>query len=220
VLGKGFQPAVEKAAAGRKQTVELLTKLPIDQSGKVVEAGGPPSPNGLDPHVWLDPVLLANVVDQVATALSTADPAHASDYNGNATTYKAQLTALDTAYKTGLAHCARTDIVTSHEAFGRLALRYGLHQHGITGFSPDAEPEPARLAELTDFVKKHGVTTVFTETLVSPKVAQTLAREAGVKTDVLNPIEGLSNDELAKGSTYLTVMQENLTKLRDALGCS
>jgi zinc transport system substrate-binding protein len=221
VLGKGFQPAVEKAAAGRKGTVELLNKLPIEQRGKVDDAAPIGSSGTLDPHVWLDPVLMASVVDQVTAALTAADPdaSHAAEYQSNAATFKAQLADLDTSYRTGLATCARHEIVTSHEAFGRLAARYGLTQQGILGLSPDAEPAPDRLAQLTDYVKAHGVTTVFTETLVSPKVAQTLAREAGVKTDVLNPLEGLTKDQIAKGDNYVSVMGDNLAKLRAALGC-
>ncbi|HZQ28854.1 MAG TPA: zinc ABC transporter substrate-binding protein, partial [Acidimicrobiales bacterium] len=222
VLGKGFQPAVEKAAAGRKGTVELLNKLPIEQGGKVDDAAPIGSSGTLDPHVWLDPELMAGIVEQVTQALVAADPnpAHHAEYQANAAAFQAQLVDLDARYRSGLSTCARHEIVTSHEAFGRLAARYGLTQHGILGLSPDAEPDPGRLAQLTDYVRAHGVTTVFTETLVSPKVAQTLAREAGVKTDVLNPLEGLAKDEIAKGENYVSVMDRNLAKLRAALGCT
>ena len=127
--------------------------------------------------------------------------------------------ALDGRYRQGLASCARHELVTSHQAFGRLAARYGLIQRGIAGVSPDAEPDPGRLAQLGDLVRSHGVTTIFTETLVSPKIADTLARSAGVRTEVLDPIEGLTREELAKGATYVSVMDDNLAKLRAALGC-
>jgi zinc transport system substrate-binding protein len=110
-------------------------------------------------------------------------------------------------------------MVTSHAAFGYLAARYGLIQQPIAGISPEAEPDPRRLAELADLVRREGVTTVFTETLVSPRVANTLAREAGVHTAVLNPVEGLSPEEVGRGENYVSVMDANLRTLRQALEC-
>ena len=130
-----------------------------------------------------------------------------------------QLAALDARYTDGLANCERKLIVTSHEAFGYLARRYGLEQEGVAGLSPDAEPDPKRLADLTDLVKRDGVTVIFTEELVSPRIADTLAREAGVRTAVLDPLEGLTAAKQKRGATYTSVMDENLAKLRDALGC-
>jgi zinc transport system substrate-binding protein len=209
VLGQGFQPAVEKAAAGRRGTVELATRLPPEQES------GP-----FDPHVWLDPVLMQGIVDRVAAAFAAADASRSDTYAAGAATFRAELVALDGRYRSGLANCQRHDIVVSHEAFGRLAARYGLRQEAIAGLSPDVEPDPARLARLTDLVRTRGVTTVFTETLVSPRVAETLAREAGVGTDVLDPLEGLSRADQEKGASYVTVMDENLAKLRAALACA
>jgi zinc transport system substrate-binding protein len=208
VLGKGFQPAVEKVAAGRKGTVEVLARLPTGDG------------RSSDPHVWLDPVLKAGIVDQVAAALAAADAPRSGTYEADAATFKTELAALDGRYRSGLADCRRRDIVTSHEAFGHLAARYGLRQEAVAGLSPDVEPDPARLAQLTDLVRARGVTTVFTESLVSPRVAQTLAREAGVGTDVLDPLEGVGRAEAARGANYITVMDENLARLRAALGCT
>jgi ABC-type Zn uptake system ZnuABC Zn-binding protein ZnuA len=126
---------------------------------------------------------------------------------------------LDGEYRAGLADCDRTLVVTAHEAFGWLAKRYGLHQQGVAGIDPDAEPDPKRLGELADLARAKSVTTVFTEALVSPKVAQTLAREAGgLDTVVLSPLEGLTDRERARGDDYLAVMRRNLEKLRGALG--
>ena len=207
VLGGGFQPAVEEAADGRTGTVELLRVL------------GPAAGDGDDPHVWLDPVLFAAVVDQVADALARAEPAQRPAFSAGADAYKTQLGQLDHDYRAGLADCARREILTAHEAFGRLAGRYGLTQESIAGLSPETEPEPDRLAELADLVRRRGVTTIFTETLVSPRVADALARETGARTEVLDPLEGLSRDEVGGGATYLSVMGENLAKLRAALGC-
>ena len=202
-LGQGFQPAVEKAAAQRDgPTVSLL-------------------PHGTrDPHIWLDPVRMKAIVRRVQRSLTQSDPKGRAVYARNADTFVAGLDALNDRYAQGLATCARKVIVTGHEAFGYLARRYGLRQEGVAGLSPDAEPDAQRLGQLADLVKRQGVTTVFTEELVSPRIADTLAREAGVKTDTLNPLEGLTDTEVARGAGYVTVMDQNLHKLERALGCS
>jgi zinc transport system substrate-binding protein len=217
-LGRNFQPAVEKASEQRDgPTVKLLDVLPIKTGAKVVNED---DPQALDPHVWLDPVLMGDIVTQVQRALTKADPSGRATYQRNADAFRAELTALDGRYTDGLANCARKLIVTSHEAFGYLARRYGLKQEGVAGLSPDSEPDPKRLADLTDLVKREGVTVIFTEALVSPRIADTLAREAGVRTAVLDPLEGLTAARQRRGATYVSVMDQNLAKLRDALGCS
>ena len=219
VVGNGFQPAVEDIAADRDgPTLNVLKALPINAGDKKVEEG---DATALDPHVWLDPVLYQSVVDAIASALSKVDPNHAADYTANAAAYNAKLVALNTEYETGLANCSRQLLVTAHEAFGWLTQRYGLIPEGIAGISPDAEPNPQRLADLTDLVEKKGVTTIYTEDLVSPKVARTLAREAGgLKTATLNPLEGLTAKQIKAGATYISEMQDNLQAIQKGLGCS
>lgn len=219
VVGNGFQPAVEDIAADRDgPTLNVLKALPINAGDKKVEEG---DATALDPHVWLDPVLYQSVVDAIASALSKVDPDHAADYTANAVAYNAKLATLNTEYETGLANCSRQLLVTAHEAFGWLTQRYGLTQEGIAGISPDAEPNPQRLADLTDLVEKKGVTTIYTEDLVSPKVARTLAREAGgLKTATLNPLEGLTAKQIKAGATYISEMQDNLQAIQKGLGCS
>ena len=203
VLGHGFQPAVEQAAEQRDApTVALLHSATQD------------------PHIWLDPVRMEQIVRRVQRELTDADPNGRAVYERNARRLLADLEALDARYAQGLERCERRVIVSSHEAFGDLAARYGLRQEGVAGLSPDAEPDAERLGDLTDLVTKLGVTVVFTEDLVSPRIADTLAREAGVTTETLNPLEGLTDRQLREGSTYLTVMDQNLAKLRRALGCS
>ena len=184
-LGRGFQPAVEQAAEQRDgPTVELL-------------------PRGTsDPHVWLDPMRMASIVRTAQRELTKADPKGRAVYARNAARVLGRARrALDTRYRDGLAHCERDVIVTAHEAFGHLAQRYGLRQEGVAGLSPDAEPDARRIAQLTDLVKRLGVTTVFTEELVSPRIARTLASEAGVHTETLNPLEGLTDRELPSAVT-------------------
>jgi zinc transport system substrate-binding protein len=127
--------------------------------------------------------------------------------------------ALDREYRRGLAHCARREFVTSHAAFGYLAARYQLHQIPITGIDPESEPSPQRLRNLIRLVRREHVTTVFFERLVSPRLAETVARDAGAKAAVLDPIEGLTRSEQEHGETYLSLMRQNLQQLRSALGC-
>jgi zinc transport system substrate-binding protein len=173
-----------------------------------------------DPHVWLDPVRYRAVVVAVAESLAAADPANARRYRANAERFGARLTALDQEYASGLARCASRTIVTAHEAFGWLADRYRLRQVAIAGIDPESEPTPDRIAELADLAARRGVTTVFTEELVSPRVARTVAREAGgLRTSVLDPLEGLSDRRIAAGDDYVRVMERNLRRLRAALRC-
>ena len=173
---------------------------------------------GADPHFWLDPLRLAAVGDAVADQLAEADPDHAEDYADGAASLRTDLEALDAEMEQGLASCTSTDIVTSHEAFGYLAQRYGLTQVGISGLSPDDEPTPARLAEVADFVTENQVGTIYFETLVSPDVAETVAAETGAATAVLDPIEGLTDE--SAGSDYLEVMRANLAALQEGQGCA
>lgn len=218
VLGRGFQPAVEDAAEARDEgTVELLERLP---AAAIRRAGGHDGDDA-DPHVWLDPGLMVTIVDETARALTAADPSGRARYAANAAAVTADLRALDERYRAGLAQCRRRLVVTAHDAFGYLAAAYGLEQEGVSGLAPDAEPDPKRLAQLTDLVTEKGVTTVFTEELVSPKIARTLAREAGgLRTDTLNPLEGLTPTEVGRGDDYVSVMDTNLARLRKALGCT
>lgn len=224
VMGEGFQPAVEDAARARGgRTIRLLDALARD----LVTAGGASVRRGVtadaharsDPHVWLDPHLMGRIVDEVTAALGRSAPARRAEFARNATALESELEILDDEFRSGLADCDRRVLVTAHEAFGYLAAAYGLRQEGVAGISPDAEPDARRLAELTDLVEREGVTTVFTESLVSPRVARTLAREAGVRTAVLNPIEGLNEREVRRAASYFTVMRSNLARLRAALGC-
>jgi zinc transport system substrate-binding protein len=204
-LGHGFQPAVEEAAEDRSEpSLDLLAGQRL-AAGAGGEEGG-----GVDPHVWLDPVRFARIALTIGAALHRERAAEA---------VAASLRALDAEYRAGLRDCERNELVTSHAAFGYLAKRYGLRQVALTGLSPEAEPSPRDLEALVDEVRNSGATTVFFETLVSPRLAQTVAREAGAKTAVLDPVEGLTDDEVAAGDDYVTVMRRNLSTLRQALGC-
>ncbi|MEU7982977.1 metal ABC transporter substrate-binding protein [Micromonospora sp. NPDC049081] len=221
---KGFQPAVDEAVAqnAADRAFDVTTVAPLrdataDGHDHEGEDGHAEESGGKDPHLWLDPTRLATVADQLAERLGTVDPDRAADYTTRARTLRGELEKLDTEYAAGLKTCQRREIVVSHAAFGYLAERYQLEQIGLTGLTPDTEPAPQRLAEVAREAREHRATTIFFETLVSPKVAETIAAEVGAKTAVLDPIEGLSVDG---GGDYLSVMRTNLTTLRTALGCS
>jgi len=201
---KGFQPAVDEAVAqeAKDSAFDAASVEPL--------AGG-------DVHIWLDPSRLATVGDKLADRLAAVDPAHAPDYRTRAAAVRKDLENLDREYADGLRTCQRREIVTSHAAFGYLAARYQLRQIPITGLSPEEEPLPQRLAEVAAEARRYGATTIFFETLVSPKVAEAVAREVGATTAVLDPVEGLE-----PGSTedYVAVMRANLATLQKALGCT
>jgi len=171
-----------------------------------------------DPHFWHDPMRMAAVADALAGQLGRTDPEDAAVFTANAADLRAQLDELDDEFRTGLATCASRDIVTSHSAFGYLAEAFDLHQVGISGLAPDEEPAPSALTDATDFVRSHGVGTIYFETLVSPAVADTVARETGAQTRQLDPIEGLTDN--SQGDDYLEIMRSNLASLRAGQQCS
>jgi zinc transport system substrate-binding protein len=222
--GAGLEPWVEKLLRDAKakgvvavRTTERVALLTSESHGhESAQKGGA---HAIDPHVWLDPVRAQAQVEAIRAGLAKIDPANTATYASNAQAYRSKLAALDTAFASGLKQCARREIVTTHAAFSYMARRYGLTQISISGVEPDSEPSPADLAALVKQLKERKIRYVFFETLVSPKLADTLAREVGAKTLVLNPIEGLTKEEQAAGKSYVSVMEDNLRNLRTALDC-
>lgn len=218
--GAGLEPWVDKIGSSTlsgKQTlsaasVVTLRQAQYDEEGESAEAGV------MDPHVWLDPVNAQAIVQAIAAVAAQIDPSNSDYYSANSTSYMSQLAGLDYEYRMALTSTARRDIITSHAAFGYLAARYGLNQIAIMGLSPDAEPTPERMAQVIRHVRSAGIKYIFFETLVSPKLSEIIASETGAQTLVLNPLEGLSDDEIANGENYVTVMRMNLTNLKYALG--
>jgi zinc transport system substrate-binding protein len=172
-----------------------------------------------DPHIWLSPVIAKEIVNKIAEKIVLIDPANQNFYQDNKNKLEFELDKLDSDYKKGLKNCNKKDIITSHAAFGYLAKSYGLNQIPIAGLSPDAEPSLKDLTKITNFAKANNVKYIFFESLISPKLAQTLADEVGAKTLILNPLEGLNDNDLKVGKTYLTEMYKNLQNLRVALEC-
>jgi zinc transport system substrate-binding protein len=175
---------------------------------------------GTDPHVWLDPTRYGQIGTAIADGLAGLDDSNAADYTAAAEAFNADLTDLDAEFTDGLAARTSDAIVTSHAAFGYLADRYGLNQVAISGLSPDQEPDTQRMAEVAHYVEENGVSTIFFETLVSPDIADTLASETGAQTAVLNPLEGLTQEQIDADADYFSVMRENLAALQTALGAA
>ena len=202
-VGSGFQPALEDALQGSEAAaVDLLEGLRLREAAD--------DDLEFDPHVWLDPLRYAEMTDRIGSALGRP---------GEAAKFRVRLEALDREYEGALGRCTRREIVTSHAAFGYLAERYRLQQIAITGLSPEAEPTPRELEDVVEDVRAHDATTVFFETLVSPRLADTVARETDASTAVLNPLEGLTEEELDRGEDYFSLMRANLQTLREALEC-
>ena len=218
----GFQPSVDEAVTGEaagkafdaKDSADLsLTYTPIEEGAEATEEAG-----STDPHFWLDPTRLRAVGTALAARMAQADPAGKADFEANAAALGTELGALDGELEAGLADCANPDLVTSHNAFGYLADRYGLTQVGITGLTPEAEPAAGEMAAVIDFVKANKVRTIYYETLVSPAVAKVVADGTGAATAVLDPIEGLS--DASAGKDYFEVMRANLATLEKGQPCS
>ena len=235
VYSPGFQPAVDEAVEQQAadRTFDVLSAVELrdgeahaeeehaedehadEEEHAEDEAHADEHAAGGDPHVWLDPQRLAAIGTALADRLAEVDPDGADGYRERANELRTELTALDDELRAGLETCERRQIVTSHDAFGYLADAYGLEQVAVAGLSPEDEASPRRLAEVAAQAEQDGVTTIFFEELVSPKVAESLAREVGATATVLTPLEGAPET-----GDYVTAMRENLATLRTALGCS
>ena len=231
----GLQPAVDDAVAqsgteGALDVADLVELRPAGgddghgeeghdhDHGEEEHAEEEHDHGEFDPHMWLDTGLMAEAADGLADRLAEVDPDGAEAYRANAEQVRAEREEIGAEYDEGLAECDGRTLVVNHAAFGYLAAAHDLEQISVSGIDPDSEPSPARIAEVSDLVKEHDVTTVFTETLVSPEVAETIAEEAGAETAVLDPLEGITDE--SPGDDYPSVMRGNLESLRGGLGCS
>lgn len=208
---KGFQPAVDEAI--EQQAGDRAIDVAADLARLTGDAA---EGEALDPHVWLDPRNMAAIGQTIAMRLAEIDPVSAASVAANAAAFTTSMEALDTDFRGALTTCALRDMVVSHQAFAYLAAAYGLTQVGISGLSPEAEPSPARMKDVATLVEQAGITTIYYETLVDPKVAQTIADETGAAAVVLDPLEGLAEGSAAD---YASVMRENLSALVKGQGC-
>lgn len=177
----------------------------------------PGNPDSVDPHIWLDPVLAKKMVVNIKEGLMAADSSNRSYYEQNAEAYIEELELLDTEYQV-LKNAPQKDFITSHAAFGYLAARYGLNEVPVRGMSPESEPTPAKMAEIIKMAREKNISYVFFESMVDPRVSQTIAAEVGAGTLVLNPLGSLTREEIKAGCSYLSIMRENLANLKLALG--
>ncbi|MET7902664.1 metal ABC transporter substrate-binding protein [Streptomyces sp. NPDC005355] len=225
---KGLQPSVDRAIgqAEPRHVADAASYTTLEDHGTEVEGeegyaghedhAAHSGDAAADPHIWLDPVRYAQVARGVGKALEKADPDHAAVYKKNTAALVKQLDTLNDDFRAGLRNRTSDTFITTHAAFGYLSERYGLRQEAISGLDPESEPSPARVRALHSVAKKDKVNTVFFETLVSDKTAKTLAGDLHLKTDVLDPIEGIG--DTSKGHDYLEVMRSNLKALQQALG--
>ncbi|MCY7299842.1 MAG: zinc ABC transporter substrate-binding protein [Ilumatobacteraceae bacterium] len=227
-IGRGFQPQVEAAIANSPDSLsrlDLLDKVDLlgvdDQlAGTSGEMDGEVLDGDVDPHVWLDPSRMVIMVDAITATFVAVDPDNAAAYRKNAERYLTDLRGLDGEYRVALAECRSRVIVTSHRAFGYLADTYDLRQIPIAGISPDVEPDARTLEAIATEARAEGVTTIFLESIAPPALAETVAREIGAELDLLDPIEGLTQDQLDAGETYASIMRGNLQRLVAGLGCT
>lgn len=203
--------------ADMEHWTDTVLKTLDNQNLTVVEASNGIKITGKDPHVWLAPSNAKKEMENIKDALVKADPRHASVYEENYQKYAKKCEELDEKYQKTLQDTKKKEVITAHEAFGYLCDAYGLKQIGIEGIASDSEPDAARMKEIIQFAKQHDVKTIFFEELVSPKVATTIAKEVGAKTDVLDTLEGMSEEEQKAGADYFSVMEENLETLKSAL---
>lgn len=212
-LGGGFQPALVDAIDAlpdRRNAIDLLEGLPLLPSDE------PDQPS--DPHVWLDPLHMGRIVLEITSEMVVRAPFLEDPLQTNTQRYLDMLDELHEDYERTLSTCRRREIVTAHAAFGYLAARYGLEQIPIA-ISPEVEPTPRQLEDVARLARDHGVTTIYFEPLVSRRVVETVARSVGAKTAVLNPIEGLTDEEQRSGDNYLSLMRANLAALAEGLDC-
>ena len=218
---KGYQPAVDEAVAQQAADHSLdvsagLTLLPAEHAAG--HEGEPAGEEGAtDPHVWLNPLNMAGIGTAITERLSASAPDGSAAFAANNERLGSEMATLNEQFTAGLASCRSRIMVVSHEAFAYLGSAYGFTQVGISGLSPDAEPSPARMRDVADLVTREGVTTIYYETLVDPKVAKTLADETGATSAVLDPIEGLV---AGSAESYPTIMASNLATLRTGQGCT
>lgn len=194
----------------------LLEGHPHDDDAQVADAAHEED-EAFDPHLWLGPLNAKAQMASIKQALVAADPENAAYYEANYAAQAAAFDALDADFQAALGALPNKTIVVSHQSFGYLCAAYGLVQESIEGLTPDSEPDPARMAEVIDFVKARGITTIFFEELVNPKIAETIAGATGAQTAVLSPLEGLTDVQAAAGGDYISVMRENLAALVKAL---
>lgn len=217
--GAGIEPWVYKVKLPKDEKYVIATDGTALVQVDPVEAKTSQHAITNNPHIWLDPAMAQQEVSNILDGYKIADPGNASYYSANAARYSKQLKDLDAAFTKGLEQCDNRFVIASHDMMIYLANHYDFTVQAISGLSPDDEPTPQKLAELTQFAREHNIGYIFYEDLVSPKLSETLAQETGAKTLVFSPLEGLSLQEQKESKNYLSMQQQNLQNLRTAMAC-
>lgn len=237
IYESGLQPALDEAITGQQVANAFDVGASADLKPaqvQVIGADGQAADDGhghdehavesgeggesLDPHFWLDPLRYEKVSRAMAAELGRVSQTDRMTFDDNVDEFSRRLTTLDGDFAAGLQQCEKKDIVTSHAAFGYLAQRYGLHQVAIAGLTGGGEADPARMAQITDYVRKNSVSTIYTEPLADPALGKTVAQETGAVTAVLDPLESLT--DAGPGGDYMEIMRANLATLRKGQNCS
>jgi ABC-type Zn uptake system ZnuABC Zn-binding protein ZnuA len=174
-----------------------------------------------DPHIWLDFENDQKIVNTIAELFSDKDPENKEYYFLNAKKYNAKLSKLHLDYTNSLSNCKQKEFISGgHNAFSYLANKYDLETISAFGISPDSEPTPQKIKEIVDLTKEHKIKYIYFEKLVNPKMAETIAKEAGAKTLILNPAHNLLKEQFEEGVTFVSLMEENLANLKIGLECN
>ena len=226
-LGENYQPAVQKSIASLKvPAVNLLDSLDLQTMTNDPHAHDKPSGSDAhssadkDPHVWLDPALMIDMARVVANNLTQLQPKLADQFASNAAEYIDSLEVLGNEIDTRFTTCASRTLITAHYSFGYFARRANLEVYSVADINPDEQLSAKKLEELAAVVRDKQVSTIFYEELVSTDLARTLADKAGVTTDTLNPLEGMSQKDIDAGKSYLSVQRDNIKKIAVALSCA
>jgi zinc transport system substrate-binding protein len=202
--GAGMEGFLDRVVAGYpdRKVVHLSDGIPLIVSNNI--------PN---PHTWLNVDYAIQMVQNLAQALASADPSHAGQYNRNATAYIAKLTQLRDEMTATLKPYAGTAIVTFHEAFPYFAQEFGLNIVAVVEREPGSEPSARELADLITMIREKHIKSIFVEPQYPSQVADTIARETGVRVLTLDPAVTGSNDP----DSYLVTMRGNMKALREGL---
>lgn len=214
--GAGLESWIEKIL----KNIDTTKTLIVEASNGVDLISKSSDTNSIkDPHIWLDPNLVAMQARTITNALSKVDPSGAEFYNFNANNFISNLNFLDEKFRTKLSGCQKKEFITSHDAFGYLARSYHLSQFSVAGISSEIDPTPKHLANLISIIKEKNIKVIFVESMINPKISKALAKDTSASIDVLNPFEGLTQKEISDGKNYFSVMEQNLNKLKSALDC-
>lgn len=226
-MGREMEPWAESVVKGITNNRLVLINFSDEIAGETIhheeeeeEENDHAHPEGLDPHIWMNPRVAQDMVRKILEGFLKVDPANRDYYTETAELYIKQLDSLDRRIERDLQKVAtRTILYGGHFAFGHFAHRYNLeHLSPYAGFSPNAEPTAQRLHQLINRMKELNLKVVYHEELIEPRVARIIAQETGANLMLLHGLHNVTKEELSRGVTYISLMEENLEKLKLGLG--